>query len=1203
MEDNDNILGVAASLTEELTGANLPRSVATLYSQHTLLEAKQEGLSSWDDSFAASRLRDAERLIQSAFVQKESTSSESDKWEKALVRAAEILEWLDHHEIETGDTPVDLIAAACYQVAGYSARATGLINSRDRNYSSSKLSLESKVIRSFLKCDFQVLFESLLTYWAEERGLEEEAEDFDPWKAVFGEATRSLGVICSYLRWGSEERLKESVKKLEDVARAQLHRGNTYSWLLAKLIFETGKTYRKDAVRASLDQLKGDLTETGAEALERYIRHNYRTGKAVAWPSQQQGFNKLASNQSFALCTPTGSGKTTVAEVALLQGLFENEATINDDDTQPLALYLVPSRALAAEVEAELDEVLGSLSVEPLTVTGLYGGIDWGPSDELISKSERTILICTYEKAEALMRFLGARFVDRISLVVMDEAHKIEETGTDEQLINGSSRAYTFESITSRILSHISKECRTVALSAVADNIKDILASWVSGDEDAESVSVKYQSTRQLIGRLQCNKDGSYRIEYDLLDGSKIDLGEGVDPFVPRPFPNIPEVPNEYSEGGVRKQLRAPALWAAMNIAASGEGGKNNSVFIFIPENINYYSKTFYELLYREWDDSIKPNYFEYPSDPKKIEIWERCLDICEDYFSKDSREYNLLKEGIVIHHGKMPGRMARVLIEVLREGIVNIVAATSTLAEGINLPFQTVLFPRLSRYYGDVTPSEFANIAGRAGRPGSGTEGKCLVLTHGDRPKYHDDNFKWSASKHIDRYRSIVKSIYKGETGGVVAESPLNRVIEIAYDKWNNISNSEDRDEFIEWLEKAIPADYVEEEEIHREGDRDDLMKAVDLLDHHIISTIVENEDILDDKIDQTEMEKRIREAWRSTYSSYASDNEGGAKKEEVFTRRALSVEETVYPKENERRKMYKSSLSPSRAREAINIKGDFVDYIEEGRVYHSWDMEERIDFIEGIVDIISSVDAFSIEEFESNYDYMPSWNEAMRWWLSVGSDKYKEPNPKRVQKWYSLVDQALRFKVSWGVGSIISLIAEDELDSGGQYGVEDWEALGIPWIAFWLKDLFTWGSHEPVVAALLSRKRVNTRGNGLTYVDQYYRHADHNSFQEPLNPDRIGDWIQQQFYAPSVGGNNDLSNLGPVELKCDPSEASTDTWRVLPIDHNGALCWYDPAGYLLAVSEEPGSWKKEYASKYDFTLDLRDQSIDHEPYLEYEE
>jgi replicative superfamily II helicase len=88
-------------------------------------------------------------------------------------------------------------------------------------------------------------------------------------------------------------------------------------------------------------------------------------------------------------------------------------------------------------------------------ITGLYGGIDWGPTDAWLTSDDRTVLICTYEKAEALIRFLGPLFLARLSLVVLDEAHMVQFDGSMENLRNAESRSLRLESLIARLFVHV----------------------------------------------------------------------------------------------------------------------------------------------------------------------------------------------------------------------------------------------------------------------------------------------------------------------------------------------------------------------------------------------------------------------------------------------------------------------------------------------------------------------------------------------------------------------------------------------------------------------------------------------------------------------------------------------------------------------------------------------------------------------------
>ena len=305
-------------------------------------------------------------------------------------------------------------------------------------------------------------------------------------------------------------------------------------------------------MRQHLDILLQNMSLDGRAVFERYLRYGFQSGRSMAWPSQIRGIQALSRQESFALCTPTGSGKTTVAELAILQSLFPTDADPRQSSSQtPLVIYLVPSRALATEVEAKLSRVLRQSTppYQRITVTGLYGGTDWGPTDAWLTADEKTILICTYEKAEALMKFLGSFFLPRTTLIVVDEVHTVQFSGTRESLQRSENRALRLESLGARLFSYLQQDrCRIVALSAVAASAENALARWITHRDNATPIKTLYKSTRQLIGRLECLPRQGFEIRYDLLDGDLLSFGseESADqPYIPNPFPPHPSTLSE----------------------------------------------------------------------------------------------------------------------------------------------------------------------------------------------------------------------------------------------------------------------------------------------------------------------------------------------------------------------------------------------------------------------------------------------------------------------------------------------------------------------------------------------------------------------------------------------------------------------------------------------------------------------------------
>ena len=93
------------------------------------------------------------------------------------------------------------------------------------------------------------------------------------------------------------------------------------------------------------------------------------------------------------------------------------------------------------------------------------------------------------------------------------------------------------------------------------------------------------------------------------------------------------------------------------------------------------------------------------------------------------------LQRGIAAHHAGMLPTFKEVVEELFEAGLVRAVFATETLALGINMPARTVVIERLDKWNGDthaaLTPGEYTQLTGRAGRRGIDVEGHAVVLWH----------------------------------------------------------------------------------------------------------------------------------------------------------------------------------------------------------------------------------------------------------------------------------------------------------------------------------------------------------------------------------------------------------------------------------------------------------------------------------------
>ena len=91
------------------------------------------------------------------------------------------------------------------------------------------------------------------------------------------------------------------------------------------------------------------------------------------------------------------------------------------------------------------------------------------------------------------------------------------------------------------------------------------------------------------------------------------------------------------------------------------------------------------------------------------------------------------LTRGIAAHHAGMLPAFKQVVEELYVRGLIKVVFATETLALGINMPARTVVIEKLSKWNGEthanITPGEYTQLTGRAGRRGLDTEGHGVVL------------------------------------------------------------------------------------------------------------------------------------------------------------------------------------------------------------------------------------------------------------------------------------------------------------------------------------------------------------------------------------------------------------------------------------------------------------------------------------------
>ncbi|MGZ0747043.1 ATP-dependent DNA helicase [Haloparvum sp. AD34] len=187
------------------------------------------------------------------------------------------------------------------------------------------------------------------------------------------------------------------------------------------------------------------LPEGVGEALE-------AEGVAELYPPQEQAVEAgLLDGENLVAAVPTASGKTLIAELAMLSAI-ERGGT---------ALYIVPLRALASEKKTEFER-WEEFGIDVGVTTGNYEADgEWLATQDVI--------VATSEKVDSLIRN-GAPWIDDLSCVVSDEVH----------LVDDSHRGPTLE-VTLAKLRRVNPGLQTVALSATVGNAAEI-ADWLDAN-------------------------------------------------------------------------------------------------------------------------------------------------------------------------------------------------------------------------------------------------------------------------------------------------------------------------------------------------------------------------------------------------------------------------------------------------------------------------------------------------------------------------------------------------------------------------------------------------------------------------------------------------------------------------------------------------------------------------------------------------
>ncbi|MEJ8816092.1 DEAD/DEAH box helicase [Variovorax ureilyticus] len=1146
----------------------------------------------WRERESDDLLADARRLMHAAEIFREVEGDSSDQAMDCYRRAGELLEWLTRADTQSNDmAPLALLAGAAFQLGGLPAMSTALLGQIKAPEAGIRLFL------TFLKGDFNGVIDEVLSFWNEHADMTRrdapasllEHEDPERLKWYFTvEIVRSVGLVAATLRQGNRERWELALRKLTALEKLATRSFGDDVSLLITLLTAVAKGYGAASIYGPIAQLSRVNPER-APRLRRFARDQFGRGRGILWPSQARGLDRLLESSSFALCTPTGSGKTLVANLALVKELM---LASEDESMGALALYLVPSRALAGEVEAKLVSELGN----DLIVTGLYGGTDWGITDYWLNAERPTVLVATVEKADALMRYVGPLIIARLRLLVVDEAHQVVAQDRDRTLLDfaeHSSRALRLEGFVSRLLARVPNIAR-IALTAVAGGAAGPVARWVEGNADATPIGTNYRSTRQLIGSLECTPGSAGRMQVDMMNGAMLHVrGRDEAVYIPLRIPPMPLLPASM-RNSIYRYNEVNVLWTALHLLEA-----DRRILISVAQQPEQTMRWFNEALaLPSWADIPK---FKVPTDPEARARFEEARLTCVDYCGEDAYEVALLDHGIATSHGQMPQRLRRLMTGLIERRICPITVATATLTEGVNLPFDLIFVPDLTRRVFDnetqrstvapMSTAEFRNLAGRAGRPGSasGLEGMTLVAlptapsatARGQLPQQ-----RRQIRDIRSHYDNLVDALVEEEQSGEDPLCPLALLLETLAERAGTMLGIRGA-QFLQWLEETAPDRISATAGTGQTDEQSRLADSLDELDGVLLAAIEEL--AMGETSGQTgaDLEASLRSIWRRSFSHAAAVREAWL--EQAFVRRGQGITDAIYRDAEERRRLYQYGFPPHVGRRFEHIAPRMRAVVSAAGNYGSIQGRARLAVFKELGALVASDRGFGFRARATATDQalMQDWEIPLAWWLRTpGSEA---PIPSDLRAWQRFVADNFEFRLGVAVGAVVAQAwSAGSNDPSSVPSLEDWrETTGLPWFGFWAREMLRWGTLDPFIAFALAQGLAGTRDRAAD------RRREFESWMESEYDDIEGeDWIDPRYFLKwerTLESSDQAATAATIrQARLTGTNGVRGTYSVHPIRRPGAVHWIDASGFELATTAEEPVTRRGYQD--DFQLEASD-------------
>jgi len=444
-------------------------------------------------------------------------------------------------------------------------------------------------------------------------------------------------------------------------------------------------------------------------------------------PFQRRACEALQDGRGVLVCAPTGAGKTVVGEFAVHLALAAGGK----------CFYTTPIKALSNQKHTDLVARYGKGRV------GLLTG-------DLSINADAPVVVMTTEVLRNML-YANSPALQGLSHVVMDEVHFLADR----------MRGAVWE----EVILHLPEEVRLVSLSATVSNAEEF-GGWIQTVRGDTSVVVDEHRPVPLWQHMMVGK----RL-FDLFEARPDGPGAGgrprVDAQLLRHIAHRREADRltdweprrRGGRGGPDRPHYRPPMRPDVVAVLDSAGLLPVITFVFSRAGCDAAVKQCLRSPLRLTTEAERARIAEV--------IDHRCGDLADDdlevlgYY--EWRE--ALLRGLAGHHAGLLPVFRHTVEELFAAGLVKAVFATETLALGINMPARTVVLERLVKFNGEqhaaLTPGEYTQLTGRAGRRGIDVEGHAVVLWHPGESTAEPDQVAGLASTRTFPLRSSFAPSY----------------------------------------------------------------------------------------------------------------------------------------------------------------------------------------------------------------------------------------------------------------------------------------------------------------------------------------------------------------------------------------------------------------------------------------------------------